>query len=62
MKYTIPICISFTPLFPSLILAEDLQVHDDYLPRYGDFYRPRDGTLQKYNDYVPDYGDYLEED
>jgi len=46
-------------LTPFIVLANDLQVHDDYLPRYGDFYRPRDGTLQEYNDYVPRYGDYL---
>jgi len=48
MKYAIIVFITFAPLLPSPILADDLQVHDDYLPKYGDFYRPRDGTLQNY--------------
>jgi len=59
VKCAIIVFIAFALLLPSLILADDLQVHDDYLPQYGDFYRPRDGTLQEHNDCVPRYGDYL---
>jgi hypothetical protein len=59
MRYMlVPCVIIFLVLF-SLAGAEDLRVFEDYLPRYGDYYRPRDGTLQQYDDYTPRFGNYL---
>ena len=59
MRCIMIVCVIFfvTPLLA--VNAEDLQVYDNYLPRYGDYYRSQDGTLQQHEDYTPQFGNYL---
>jgi len=56
IKIILAICLVF---FPLVVLADDYQVHENYVPKHGEYYRPRDDKLQKYKDYVPDPGNYL---
>ena len=60
MRYIIIVCVIFfaTPLLS--VNAEDLQVYDNYLPRYGDYYKSQDSKLQQYEGYTPQFGNYLE--
>jgi len=62
MKHSIIACLAFIVFFPSVALAEDLQVSDDYVPEHGDYLRRKENKLQEYKDYIPQYGNYYEWD
>ena len=56
IKTLLAICLVF---FPLVALANDYQVHENYVPKQGEYYRPRDDKLQKYENFVPSPGNFL---
>ena len=62
MRQILIMCTVFLLSFISTVTAEELQVHEDYVPRYGNYYKPQDSIFQQYEDYTPRFGNYLKEE
>ena len=55
-------CTVFLLSFLSAVASKELQVHEDYVPHFGNYYHKQNSIVQPYEDYIPRFGNYLKEE